>query len=449
MQLTSPNLNLPLSEIPALSTLVDKMQALFFVKSDKIDHACLSTFAFLAKNHPNLILNKINSPEISNLHTAVLNNQIEIVKTFAQEQPQLVIEHKLLQHAVINGKEEMLAMLLSTLSQQLNKTAAQLLTECQNEQDQNLLHIAAQCGHANIVTLLLATAPTLATQTDIHGYTPHYYAMKPQYRNIADDILTLVSGTNSFPKHCELASDAYPVPETFEQVIALIINGVTQMIITPGLSQITDEDGWNLLHYAVYKGNIDLALSLIKQYPELAFTKTEDGENILQLAAQNDQPSTLEAFYALPELAVFVTQIDSRGWNLLHHIVCKGNTDFALRLIKQHPELALAKTNTGQNILKFAYSLNQLATLEAFYALPELAALVTQSNSHGWNLLHSVVCKGDTDFALRLIKEHPELALAKTNTGQNILKLAYDRNQLATLAELKKLPELAELINLI
>jgi ankyrin repeat protein len=206
-----------------------------------------------------------------------------------------------------------------------------------------------------------------------------------------------------------------------------------------------NQQGWTALHHAVEKDYLDVALSLIKQYPAMAQVVTKVGSTILHLAARSNQLKTLETLYSLPEITAVATKTDQQGWTPLHCAVAEDYLDVTLSLIKQYPVMAQAVTKVGSTILHLAAANNQLNTLKILYSLPAITALATKTDQQDWTPLHYAVAVGYLDVALSLIKQYPAMAQAVTQFGSTIFHIAARNNQLKTLETLYSLPKIAAL----
>ncbi|KAM0168685.1 hypothetical protein ACHAPF_010750 [Botrytis cinerea] len=113
---------------------------------------------------------------------------------------------------------------------------------------------------------------------------------------------------------------------------------------------VTDENGWNALHFACKKGNLAI-VELLKHHNFLSVQKTCDGRTALHIASQEGENEI--AGFLLSHFKVDQKITNERNWTPLHFAAKHGKIEVAKCLVKWHASL-MALTMSGYNPVQIA-----------------------------------------------------------------------------------------------
>ena len=237
----------------------------------------------------------------------------------------------------------------------------------------NTLHLAAQSGDTDIISLIHSHLPNIESKTG-EGYTPLMVAA--------------------------LCGKLHAVKWFLEKGATVACEG---------------NRGWNTLHYAAQGGDTDI-ISLIHTHLPNIESKTGEGLTPLMVAAVTGKLHAVKWFL---EKGATVACEDKRGWNTLHSAAQGGDTDI-ISLIHTHLPNIESKTGEGYTPLMVAALCGKLHAVKWFL---EKGATVACENNRGWNTLHCAAECGDTDI-ISLIHTHLPKIESRTNAGSTPLMVA-------------------------
>ena len=193
------------------------------------------------------------------------------------------------------------------------------------------------------------------------------------------------------------------------------VQAVKSMIKRGADPSLTDNKGWNMLHYAASGGDTDI-ISLIHTHLPNIESKTGEGDTPLMVAALAGKLHAVKWFL---EKGATVACEDKTGRNALHHAAQGGDTDI-ISLIHTHLPNIESKTGEGYTPLMVAAVHGKLHAVKWFL---EKGATVACEDKRGWNTLHHAASGGDTDI-ISLIHTHLPNIESKTDEGYTPLMVA-------------------------
>ncbi|XP_054797636.1 ankyrin repeat-containing protein BDA1-like [Prosopis cineraria] len=189
-----------------------------------------------------------------------------------------------------------------TMLNKLLKEDPQILKKaCLAHFAESPLHVATLADQVQFVREIITRVPSLATLPNQKGLIPLHMASVAEHVDIVKELLSA----------------------------RLDSNEVNQCLVN-------DEDGWTALHYAVFRGRVDVMEELIKHCPECIAEVTAKRETVLHLAIKANQ---LEAMKVIMEririLRNFQTLLGAKDIN--------GKTIYDLAKAKKQFQVILGK----------------------------------------------------------------------------------------------------------
>ena len=250
---------------------------------------------------------------------------------------------------------------------------------CENKRRWNTLHLAAQGGDTDIISLIHTHLPNIESKTS-EGNTP----------------LMVAAGTGKL-----------------HAVKWFLEKGATETC--------EDKRGRNTLHHAALGGDTDI-ISLIHTHLPNIESKTSEGNTPLMVAAGTGKLHAVKWFL---EKGATVTCENKRRWNTLHLAAQGGDTDI-ISLIHTHLPNIESKTGEGLTPLMVAAGTGKL---HAVKWLLEKGAAIACENKRGWSPLHHAAKGGDPD-TIDLILTHLPDVDSKTADGETPLIIAVSYGKL-------------------
>ncbi|CDZ78226.1 Phosphocholine transferase AnkX [Legionella massiliensis] len=243
--------------------------------------------------------------------------------------------------------------LLHTLGADLTKA---------NNNGETPAHIAAQSGHTDVLAFLLKSKPELGNVQANDGTTPAY---------------------------CAAAADKLPILELLHSL---------GMDLTK-----TNNEGFTPAHIAAQLGHTDVLAFLLKNKPESANVRSNNGFTLAYYAAMTHKLHVLELLHTF---GADLTKANKDGRTPAHIAAQLGYTDVLVFLLKNNPELANVQTNDGNTPAYYAVITDKLHALELLHTL---GADLTKANKDGATPAHAAAQFGYTDVLAFLLKNNPEL----------------------------------------
>ena len=259
---------------------------------------------------------------------------------------------------------------LHAVKQFLEKGAS---VACENNRGWNTLHIVAEGGDTDVISLIHTHLPNVESKTG-EGLTP----------------LMVAAFTGK-------------------------LHAVKWFLEKGATVACECNKGWNTFHYAAQGGDTDI-ISLIHAHLPNIESKTGEGHTPLMVAALYGKLHAVKWFL---EKGATVACESNRGWNTLHYAAQGGDTDI-ISLIHTHLPNIESKTGEGDTPLMVAALCGKLHAVNWFL---EKGATITSVKSNGWNILH-FAAKGSDPDTIDLILTHLPDIESKTADGKTPLIIA-------------------------
>jgi ankyrin repeat protein len=185
-------------------------------------------------------------------------------------------------------------------------------------------------------------------------------------------------------------------------------------------------NGFNTLHIATKKKNIDIVTKLFTQFPDIITTLTIDGRSASMIAAFDGNLQILELLESYSEKNTSVVSVDSQGNTLLHYACWGGSLDCAKYLAQRYPSTVNAKNSQDMLPIQFASAGNHFEIVKYFsnYALENGNELVEDSSTTGMNSLHRAAMYGSLETVVTLLVNNIIPANSCTKINNTALHIA-------------------------
>ncbi|PQQ00051.1 ankyrin repeat-containing protein [Prunus yedoensis var. nudiflora] len=256
---------------------------------------------------PSLLFWAPNKKGNTPLHVAARVGCDEIVK--------LLIEHaKKLLH--IEGADE---------ERGPSNGEANKLLRMTNFQEDTALHVAARCGHVEVVNLLMAEDPGLCCLINFNKEFPLFLATRHGFPLVARSILNECPISPSFKGFNDVTTLHVAVTymdEEWKGIVETMVSKYPDII-----KRVDDALGWTSLHYAAFGGNLEATQLLMQRDSSVSYILDKSGMSALHVAAYAGHTDVMEEMIRTKNEA----DVD-------------GNTPLHLAAIKKNPEIIRALT---------------------------------------------------------------------------------------------------------
>ena len=195
------------------------------------------------------------------------------------------------------------------------------------------LHLAAGDGHANVVEFLLANRADVNVK-DSRGHTPMHLAVERRHLDVIEVLRHYGGWDDSPPKGQNVLT-------------------VSEESIGPGKAQAVVA-----IHEAAGSGDPARVMELLKEYPDLVYTKDKDGMTVLHLAVLKASKDLVTGLLA-SQAEINAKNYD--GETPLHLAVRLGNRDLAELLVSSGADVNTT-TRLEQTPMRLAANRNDKGT---------------------------------------------------------------------------------------
>ena len=365
------------------STKQDSMTCMFFTGYDKIlvtliEEIVLSGNLKLLKHvleseHLNSCDMLSENPRI--VEFAAFSGSVELMQ-FILAVTSVVCPH-LLWWASCSGSMDMITFLLNkgyNFSQHKYVTCDDHIKHVENLQDQNEMHGACLRGSIDIVKYIVETNPEFLQTRGTSGCTPA--------------LLSPFSGSLEIVKYMEEKSN---------------------------LNSVSDE-GYNILHFAAWQGQLDIVRYLAERYPSLLYTKNNQNEYPIYFSVVTDAIDVVE--YMISKKCDILNQ-NSKGNTILHMACDVRNLTLVKYLVGNYPALLTMRDIEGQTPLHHAGLSGSVELVN--YLVHQQHCDVLDKDSYGRTILHTA-CNGSEQKVVKyLVENYPALLMIRDNKEQTPL----------------------------
>ena len=274
------------------------------------------------------------------------------------------------------------------------------------------LHLAACNGHTDVVQRLLNAKPDAAVATNKNGDTPLHWAIA---RGHADVVQLLL---DTYPDFALIKNAYGATPLCLAEKNGFI--GISQMI-KQACPKVTESTNWTdttPLHHAAETGDVQTVKTTLQTYPWTALIEDKEGNTPLHRATKNGHTDVVQLLLnANPETAVAT---DKDGCTPLHWAAERGLIAIVQLLLKDHPERAMIKDRWGNTPLHAAAANGHPQI--AHMLLKAKLEMAQEKDKWGYTPLHRTAhprdcSKHHAQIAAMLLQLYPNTALEKDQWG--------------------------------
>ncbi|XP_062590628.1 uncharacterized protein LOC134252223 [Saccostrea cucullata] len=184
----------------------------------------------------------------------------------------------------------------------------------------------------------------------------------------------------------------------------------------PDLLDVTDNDGENALHDAVWGGNIDLAKFLLEEGLDIKSTRS-DGKTVLHQCCMNGQTDMCK--YLVNTCPFLLDVTDNDGENALHDAACSGNVDLVIFLIEKGLDIK-STSSDGKTVLNLCCLDDKMDMCK--YLVNKYPDLLDVTDNDGQNALHEAAWSGNVEILKFLVDKGLDIYSARDD-GKTVLHM--------------------------
>lgn len=183
----------------------------------------------------------------------------------------------------------------------------------------------------------------------------------------------------------------------------------------------TNQNGWNVMHFAAKGGNLKIFQHLHSKTSDLC-SKTHDQMNVLHIASQSGHFNLCKYILENKDFEKELIAKSASGKNACHYAAEYGSANIFQLLIAKgiNPE---ETTNNGQNVFHIACIYSKLEMCE--HISERYVALIHKESTEGWNATLYAAKNGHTNV-LKFLKAKKVSFMHKSESARNALHIACD-----------------------
>ncbi|XP_019861613.1 PREDICTED: uncharacterized protein LOC109590109 [Amphimedon queenslandica] len=205
---------------------------------------------------------------------------------------------------------------------------------------------------------------------------------------------------------------------------------------------LTDNRGWNVIHFSSLKGHTHLIKHITSQYPQyisLLHSTDNDGSLALHLACQSGNIQLVT--FLISDMKCDVTATDTLyGSNCVMFACFSGNLDLVQLLIQQYKLEPININNTGYSVLHAAAQNGHTHMLK-WYSQEYSVDITNHTNNNKYTLAHLAANEGKLHCLQELINKYQCDVNATTTNGSTVLHKACEVGHVPVVLYLTSLPQ--------
>ncbi|XP_062614192.1 uncharacterized protein LOC134275925 [Saccostrea cucullata] len=186
----------------------------------------------------------------------------------------------------------------------------------------------------------------------------------------------------------------------------------------PGLLDVCDNNGLNVLHSASLGGSVSLFRYLSTRFLNI-YSTTDSGKTVLHICCERGKHMKMFK-YLIHKHPYLLYVTDNEGWTVLHSVCSGGNVEMFSFLVTKGLDL-FTLTNDGKSILHIACLSKKYEMCK--YVTDHYPDLLKTRDKNGWTVLHVASFVQALDFLRYLLKKDIDIT-AEDNERKNVLHIA-------------------------
>nr|WP_246198629.1 ankyrin repeat domain-containing protein [Wolbachia endosymbiont of Ctenocephalides felis wCfeJ] len=272
-------------------------------------------------------INDITNNGKTPLHLAIREDKPNTVQFLLRKGASIAVKDK-------NGKTS-----LDLAKQEDYTNIVEMIEKVQSDLDEELL-TAVQDGNLNEAKGLVSRNANANVNTrDKYSWTPLHWAAYKGHLEVAEFLVKKGADVNAASENLY---GSRPIHIAIENNNKNIIEFLLSKEV--GVND-TDKQGYTPLHYAAWRGRLEVARFLIEKGSDINAADTSTaGKKPTHVAAENNSESVIEF---LLEKGVSVDEADKNGWTPLHYAARFGQPEVAKFLIEKGADINAKDKNGG------------------------------------------------------------------------------------------------------
>ncbi|KAJ7980618.1 Ankyrin repeat family protein [Quillaja saponaria] len=236
------------------------------------------------------------------------------------------------------------------------------------------LHLAARAGNLNRVKEILSleschinneSKGNLLSKQNMEGETPLYVAAEIGHAVLVSEML----------KHLDLQTASIMARNGYDPFHIAAKQGHLEVLkellqVFPNLAMTTDLSNSTALHTAATQGHIDVVNLLLESDSNLAKIARNNGKTVLHSAARMGRLEVVKSLLSKDPSTGFRT--DKKGQTALHMAVKGQNEEILLELLKPDPAVLSLEDNKGNTALHIATKKGRIQNVRCLLSVEDI-----------------------------------------------------------------------------
>ncbi|XP_019861831.1 PREDICTED: serine/threonine-protein phosphatase 6 regulatory ankyrin repeat subunit A-like, partial [Amphimedon queenslandica] len=206
---------------------------------------------------------------------------------------------------------------------------------------------------------------------------------------------------------------------------------------------LTDNKGWNAIHFSSFKGHTHFIKHITSQYPQyisLLHSTNNEGNIPLHLACESGNIQLVT--FLINDMKCDVNAKDTHDQTCVMYACFSGNLDLVQLLIQQYKLEPININNTGFSVLHAAAQTGHTHILE-WYSQEYSVDITNYTDNNKYTLAHYAAYKGKLHCLQELINKYQcDVNATNTDDGSIVLHKACERGHVPVVLYLTSLPQL-------
>lgn len=281
-------------------------------------------------------------------------------------------------------------------------------TTYQDKENKSLIHIAAEKGHTEIISELIAKGAKVDFQ-DGQSKTALHYASENLHDNVIKKLNEAGANTTLKDSQQQEAATSYDKALLLKHVREGNLEE-TKKLLDQELMTARDKDGKSILHIAAELGHRDVALAIIKSNPELAEQIDKKGRTPYHYSAAEGHNDISNALVNTKGNGTDQTSIENRK---RYENISDGNGKTANHLFKEFQVIKEVREGKTQELTE---------------RLTKEPDLINAKDKDGKNLLHIAIESNQMEMVKELVARNPNLMSQKVLGGKDPIETALEKS---------------------